>query len=730
VLPEGEPDVTLSILRTLGVCPPAERLHPTDIDSPSLFQQGMAAFGRAEWQKARQFLASLLQLETDPDRRIRCLLTLAAIHHDRGEFEQEMAVLAGLKRIHQPDVLTQSEILLQEGNALTEMRRFSEAEAKYVASLRLTRSVSPRPLQHISNLLVNWTNARHARMDRSRPELWQGVRRHYERAYRLLLQSSGSERSGGIRADRLVNIAWTYFKEAEVTSDPARVRALFRRCGILARFALWQNRRGPAKQPERREAHILGTLCKALEAQGAMDLAEEQYRRAVALADSEKDRPDIRWDSRVDYASFCLRRQSWNRAYSVAREAHSLAEKERRRRELQEGRIGLSRANAKIYRALIEAEVGRGGLDGARPSVVFHWIEMAKARTSLDMLAGALSAQRRSAVSALPIPYQRFVSHLAPGTWLLEYFELDHGVLCLAASSGGSGLYFVDAPPKELMQEAASLSLEARRIGISEVRLKRLGRHILLPILDRISGDCSSLIVVPHGSLHAVPFHALRMRDGYVVERASVTYGPSASILYRTRARKHIREPFLGVAVDDGSLPQAGSEVQMIALRQSHVLEPLLVDDNATVQEFLRLVPRAGAVHFACHAEYNPVAPIESFLQLVDGPLTLERVLRGPRIRAASMWMNACCTGLEAVDTGEEHLGFVTGFLEAGASAVVATLWQAIDLPAPEFALKYYAALEEGLPAAEALRRAALAFIGSRNFRDPVFWAPYVLSGR
>jgi len=130
-------------------------------------------------------------------------------------------------------------------------------------------------------------------------------------------------------------------------------------------------------------------------------------------------------------------------------------------------------------------------------------------------------------------------------------------------------------------------------------------------------------------------------------------------------------------------------------------------------------------------SEANSREPTESFLQLSDGPLTVARLLGGTRLHAAQVFVNACSSGAEEIDIGEEHVGLVTAFLQAGAASVLGALWQTFDLYGPDFAKEYYAAVDRGATRPQALRQAQLSFLtsGHHHLRDPIYWAPYFLSG-
>src|SRR5439155_310358 len=60
--------------------------------------------------------------------------------------------------------------------------------------------------------------------------------------------------------------------------------------------------------------------------------------------------------------------------------------------------------------------------------------------------------------------------------------------------------------------------------------LRALYSALLAPVIPALR--TSRLIVIPHGTLHSLPFHAFTDGDRYVIDRFEVTYAPSASVLH------------------------------------------------------------------------------------------------------------------------------------------------------------------------------------------------------
>jgi len=58
---------------------------------------------------------------------------------------------------------------------------------------------------------------------------------------------------------------------------------------------------------------------------------------------------------------------------------------------------------------------------------------------------------------------------------------------------------------------------------------------IFAPVESELAG--TRLVVIPHGPLHYVPFHALKDRASYLIDRYEISYSPSAAVLKLCRAR-------------------------------------------------------------------------------------------------------------------------------------------------------------------------------------------------
>lgn len=147
---------------------------------------------------------------------------------------------------------------------------------------------------------------------------------------------------------------------------------------------------------------------------------------------------------------------------------------------------------------------------------------------------------------------------------------------------------------------------------------------------------------------------------------------------------------------------------------------------------------RYRVVHFATHGVINCQHPEMSGIVLSmlnerggweNGFLQLHDIYRLD-LSADLIVLSACSTGLGEEIRGEGLVGLTQGFLHVGARSVVASLWQVDDRATAELMRHFYRAMfDDGLPPAAALREAKKAMWREPRWREPYFWAAFVLQG-
>src|SRR6266540_3487785 len=144
-------------------------------------------------------------------------------------------------------------------------------------------------------------------------------------------------------------------------------------------------------------------------------------------------------------------------------------------------------------------------------------------------------------------------------------------------------------------------------------------------------------------------------------------------------------------------------------------------------------------VHFATHGMLNNIHPELSgiVLSLVDkegqpqdGFLRLQDIYN-LKLPAELVVLSACQTGLGKEIKGEGLIGLTRGFMYAGAPRIVASLWKVDDRATSELMKRFYQGMlgPEALRPAGALRQAQLSIWKQKQWREPYYWAAFVLQG-
>ena len=272
-------------------------------------------------------------------------------------------------------------------------------------------------------------------------------------------------------------------------------------------------------------------------------------------------------------------------------------------------------------------------------------------------------------------------------------------------------------------------------------------------ILAKVPKHCDRLILIPHIFLHLFPLHALPVSpetwkrfnpetqspepsNPYLLDcfKQGVRYSPSCQLLQQAQRRKRPNFTHLfGVQNPSNDLNCSDLEVEVISkhfdfkdiLIQSDA-KKLFIDNSR-----LRI---AHCAHFSCHGYFNFNQPLLSALLLADcelpppppeenptrylplqngNTLDLTKCLTLADIFALDLRecrlvvLSACYTGISEFNSiSDEYISLPSGFLAAGSSSVVATLWAVSDLSASFLMIKFYQLLKAGLSVPLALKSA------------------------
>jgi CHAT domain-containing protein len=167
------------------------------------------------------------------------------------------------------------------------------------------------------------------------------------------------------------------------------------------------------------------------------------------------------------------------------------------------------------------------------------------------------------------------------------------------------------------------------------------------------------------------------------------------------------------------------------------VMLALDFDANRTTATSPKLA-HYGIIHFATHGLVDSEHPelsglvlsmVDKYGNAQDGFLQLQDIYN-LKLPANLVVLSACETALGKEIQGEGLIGLTRGFMYAGASRVVASLWKVSDVATATLMADFYRAMEkEGMPASAALRTAQIKMWKQKRWSDPYFWAAFQIQG-
>jgi CHAT domain-containing protein len=336
--------------------------------------------------------------------------------------------------------------------------------------------------------------------------------------------------------------------------------------------------------------------------------------------------------------------------------------------------------------------------------------------------------------------------YLAADTLLIEYFPVQDRLLAFCVSAEAPQVEAVPRPGElsevQRWQQRLQVNLKATpRSSAAHIPhltrnaraiLGRLYENLLAPLAARLAAF-RRLIIVPSGSLHYVPFHALFDGARYMTETHQISYLPASRFLRYSHDLHPTGQGMLAVGHSyQDRLPHAVAEAEGLAARWEGAL---LCEGQATRARVQDAMAGRRVIHLATHGEFHHDNPLFSGLALDDGWLTTLDVFN-LRLNASLVTLSGCHTGRNLIGGGDELLGLMRAFLAAGAATLVLSQWAAEDRATAVLMARFYEELAAGAPKAAALQRAQLSLLrdgasaeGASGFQHPFFWAPFYLVG-
>jgi tetratricopeptide (TPR) repeat protein len=324
-------------------------------------------------------------------------------------------------------------------------------------------------------------------------------------------------------------------------------------------------------------------------------------------------------------------------------------------------------------------------------------------------------------------------------TTLVEYFTAGDEILVFLISRNHARAVRRLCPAARIssLQERLAFQLEKLMLGsdyvdahsnqiltLTKRHLHGLYRNLVGSFLSEITTP--HLIIVPHESLHFLPFHAFFDGENYLIDRFEISYAPSASVLKYCLEKESLPEssPLL-VGVSDDIAPRGADEIVRLSGLMPHAR--VLRDDAATRQAFTDGCKTTSMLHLATQAVFRQDNPMFSSFKLADGWFTAFDLF-SLTCQTNLVTLSGCRTGMRQVSGADDLLGLIRGFLYAGARTLLLNLWNVNTESASELTARFYCEWQQGHTKAAAFRSAMLST--RAQYPNPFDWAPFVLVGR
>jgi CHAT domain-containing protein len=426
----------------------------------------------------------------------------------------------------------------------------------------------------------------------------------------------------------------------------------------------------------------------------------------------------------------------------------------RRRRILYDLASPLARA-ARLRLQLGDTVAGEANLAEAVSTIEAHAIKssdpaaaraVALARREVYGQLVAIHLARRDTVGAFVLSERARgnritrVPRIAPGRTMLALTVLPDETIVWILAGGSLRMTRALASATHLTDLVTRLEDATRRGGESPVftEVSRALYDLLIAPAEPELKATRELVVVADGVLGRVPFAELKnARGAYLIEEVAVSHAATvrehvAAVVSSPRVLV-VGSPAFDVSLFPELQPLDAAIREARQVRLTHRGATLLESAAATKAAVVTAMRSAGVLHFAGHAQLVARAPGLSHLVFArqDGglganSLSASEIERMDLRHLQLVLLSACGTTQPRTSRDGSENGLATAFLDAGAGAVVSSLWDADDVGTATLMGELHKRLAAGDSPVMALRAAQLTMIATRSDRaSPRLWSAF-----
>jgi CHAT domain-containing protein len=440
-------------------------------------------------------------------------------------------------------------------------------------------------------------------------------------------------------------------------------------------------------------------------------------------------------------------------AIEAVEQSRSWAASEFRKQEILEEAID-------IYEKIVQSYVNIDRHDRA-----IEYVERSKARNLVDILSSRelyptkkipTDNDLRFSYQVEPISFDRIQALLKfdfdENTAIIEWYIVSNKIFTFIITSQGKSPIVWQSSHEDIENLLTWFGEYLEDYGQNtrqwqeqlSARLQHLAEILHIDrIINYLPADCDRIIFIPHRFLHLLPLHALPLNEGQnhnILDHflRGVSYAPSCQLLQLSMTQKRFDLIHL-FAIQNPTQDLGFSDIEVETIRRYFAPNDyVLVKEAATKKEILdnKHFLDANCIHFSCHGYFNFKSPLESALILaeaggsngqlqgtasennhsldgteinLDKCLTLGEILNLDLRQCCLVTLSACESGLiDFTSKSDEYIGFPSGFLLAGTSSVVSSLWAVNDISTSFLMIRFYENLQSKTSVATALCQAQL----------------------
>lgn len=378
-------------------------------------------------------------------------------------------------------------------------------------------------------------------------------------------------------------------------------------------------------------------------------------------------------------------------------------------------------------------------------------------------------------------------------TFIVEYFLADTLLYIFTISKNNYAIQNIPINKsfiRQISRYIKSINTIDKKIYLETAY--QLYNKLIAPIYSIIKTS-ERLIIIPSNELHYLPFEALLTKSvtvasdysqlPYLINKYQISYHQSTSLwtqsmqrdkhdgeenfigfapvfskkyttsypsaklatIFNTRKQVNTRTVFNAFDYNKKTFTELSysltevKEIRELFLKQKKSAA-IYVFQQASEQNFKKQSPHYKYVHIATHGFNNDYSPSLSGLAFAQ-PLKIDSIspneegilfsgeVYNLKLRADLLTLSSCESGIGKLFKGEGLLSLSRGFLYAGASNILYSLWKVNDKSTALLMYTFYKHILSGKSYADALRMAKLKLVHQKTMH-PSLWSGFVLMGR